>query len=810
MLSPRPGMHSAWRGLRCHALLVVCCVLTAMLGVACSSTRYVPEGQLLEDKVKIVIDDSVKHEIVTEELYNYLRQAPNHKVLGFAKLQLGIYNMSGSDTSHWYNRWLRRMGQAPVIHDNVLTEASKRQLRLALVNRGYLGATVEVDSVVNADKKKIELTYRLTPGQPHTISSVSYDIPDTAIASILLADTALMSIPQGMPLDRDWLEQLRGDITRRLRNHGYYGFSKEYVSFTADTARGSRDVDLTLTVNAPRPVILSTGNISASDSIELAAATSHRAYFINKVYFVTDYNPVTDTDLHFQGVTDTVHYRNIEVLYGRDHYIKPSILDEKCFITPGKPYNAQAVERTYEGLGQLGIVRFISIEMKPVGMVDGKIWLNAYVLMSRAKKQGVEIEVEGTNSEGDLGFGVGLTYQHRNIGHRSEALTAKFRTSYESLSGNFDGFVNNRYSEYAAEVALALPKFEFPFVGRKLGRRFNATTEFSNSFNYQERPEYTRIIAGLAWKYRFSRRGRGNTQIRHQFDLIDINLVSLPRSTIDFLNQIAPDNPLLRYSYEDHFIMRMGYTFYRTNRRIPSAAASARRLVVQPSVYSLRTSVSVAGNLLWLISSLDGARKHDGAYKVFGIPFSQYAKAEFDYSYVRNFDTRNSIAVHGGFGIGYPYGNSRMIPFEQRFYAGGANGVRGWSVRTLGPGSYNGHNSVTDFINQCGDIRLDASIEYRAKLFWVFEAGVFIDAGNIWTIHNYPSQPGGMFHFNKFYKQIALAYGAGLRMDFTYFLLRFDLGFKAHNPAEGQEPWPIAHFNWHRDATFHFAVGYPF
>ena len=166
--------------------------------------------------------------------------------------------------------------------------------------------------------------------------------------------------------------------------------------------------------------------------------------------------------------------------------------------------------------------------------------------------------------------------------------------------------------------------------------------------------------------------------------------------------------------------------------------------------------------------------------------------------------------MHAGFGIAVPYGNSRMVPFEERFYGGGANNVRGWSARTLGPGCYDASNNVTDFINQCGDIALNLSLEYRAKLFWVFEAGVFIDAGNIWTIRDYPSQPGGVFRFNKFYKQIAAAYGVGLRMDFNYFLLRFDLGLKAYNPAMNQEPWPLVNPNWHRDATFHFAVGYPF
>ena len=245
-----------------------------------------------------------------------------------------------------------------------------------------------------------------------------------------------------------------------------------------------------------------------------------------------------------------------------------------------------------------------------------------------------------------------------------------------------------------------------------------------------------------------------------------------------------------------------------TNRRIPTATVNA--FAIQPSVSTLRASGEIAGNLLYAISSIDGAHRHDGAYKIFGIQFAQYIKGEVDYTFTRNFNSRNALACHAGFGIAYPYGNSSMVPFEKRFYAGGANSVRGWGVRSLGPGAYDSHNSVTDFINQCGDISLELSLEYRAKLFWVLESALFVDAGNIWTIRSYVNQPNGEFKFDKFYKQIAAAYGVGLRMDFTYFLLRFDLGLKAVNPAMNQERWPIIHPDWKRDANFHFSVGYPF
>ncbi|MDE6040163.1 MAG: outer membrane protein assembly factor, partial [Muribaculaceae bacterium] len=411
------------------------------------------------------------------------------------------------------------------------------------------------------------------------------------------------------------------------------------------------------------------------------------------------------------------------------------------------------------------------------------------------------------NSEGDLGFGVGLGFQHRNLGRGSELLSAKFRTSYESLSGNFEGLVNKRYSEYAGEVGLTFPQFKAPFLSRSFKQRILASSELALSFNYQERPEYTRIIWGLGWKYKWQQQRWGYTR-RHTYDLVDINYVRLPRSTIDFINQIAPTNPLLRYSYEDHFIMRMGYTFQTTNKRVPSAGSGTGSF--QPVVTNLRTSVETAGNLLYGISKLVKQRKHDDVYKILGIQYAQYVKGEVDYTFTRNFTPRSSLAMHGGFGIAVPYGNSSMVPFEKRFYGGGANGVRGWGVRTLGPGAYDARNSVTDFINQCGDISLDLSLEYRHKIFWVIEGAVFADAGNIWTIRDYENQPGGVFKFNTFYKQIAAAYGAGIRLDFTYFLLRLDLGLKAVNPAQNQEHWPIIHPKWSRDATFHFSVGYPF
>ena len=343
----------------------------------------------------------------------------------------------------------------------------------------------------------------------------------------------------------------------------------------------------------------------------------------------------------------------------------------------------------------------------------------------------------------------------------------------------------------------------FPFLKSSFKRKIQASTAFTVNFDYQARPEYTRVIAGGAWRYQWTERHR---RLSHTITLFDLSFISVPKFNDEFFDRIT--NPLLLYSYQDHLIMRMGYNFYRTNKAELSVLQMGR---FQRNVFTIRANAETAGNLLYAMSKISGQKADDdGSYKSLGIRYSQYIKADADYSFTHNIDRRQSVAFHVGAGIAIPYGNSDVLPFEKRFYSGGANSVRGWGVRTLGPGSYNSNNSLSNFIYQCGDIRFDVNLEYRAKLFWVVELGLFLDAGNIWTIKDYEDQPGGVFKFNKFYEQIAAAYGAGIRLDFKYFLVRVDMGMKAHNPASGQDHWPLFSPSFKRDSEFHFSVGYPF
>ena len=772
-----------------HFLLVAMTLLMVPMLFSCASTKHVPEGQLLLDKVKInILDKENENEINKQELTNYLRQTENHKVLGGFKMQLAIYNMSGKDSTNWFNKWIRRVGAPPVIYDSTLTSASANQLQRALINKGYLKSTVTSEVKTNPKKKKAQIDYNITLNKPYLIRSINYDITNDSLKKIILADTTEFPIKCNSPLDHKKLDAERELIVQRLRNNGYYAFNKNYITFLADTAAGSHDVDLTLTLSN-----------KMQELPHLPHIDTHRQFFVRNVIFVTSYDAVSMQNGVFG---DTTTYNGITVLYGDDKYIDAGILDENCFIRPGSIYNSSDVDRTYKALGRLGIIKYINIDMRAINEINGNLLVDAYILLNRDKSQTISFSLEGTNSEGDLGFGIGADYQHRNIFKGSEILNVKFKASYESLSGDLSGLINDNYSEYSGDVGITFPKFKMPFLRENFKRRIQASTEFMASFNYQERPEYTRVIAGAGWKYIWSER---NNQMRHTFNLIDLSYVYLPKSKINFLDSIT--NPLLRYSYEDHLIMRMGYTFYKTNRR----ATNPLTTVFQDNIYTIRASAETAGNLLYGISNLiNQKREEDDSYKVVGTRYSQYVKLDGDFALTHYINQRSSIALHAGFGIAVPYGNSTVLPFEKRFYSGGANSVRGWGVRTLGPGSFDGKKAQNSFIYQCGDIRLDLNLEYRCKLFWVLELGAFIDCGNIWTIREYENQPGGVFKFNKFFEQLALSYGLGLRMDFTYFLMRFDVGMKAHNPASGQEHWPLFSPSLKRDAEIHFSVGYPF
>ena len=314
------------------------------------------------------------------------------------------------------------------------------------------------------------------------------------------------------------------------------------------------------------------------------------------------------------------------------------------------------------------------------------------------------------------------------------------------------------------------------------------------------------------WTYKWHHTLKPRWQ--HKFDLFSLNYVYMPWISDTFRNEyLEGDDPhyqVLRYSYENLFIMKMGYSFTFNSRR---NAQGTQVQLHQSNGYQVKFGVEIAGNLLYGFSKMLGRKRDDkGYYNLFGIAYSQYAKIDVDYVKSFMLNETNFLAFHAALGFGLPYGNSTILPYEKRYFAGGANSVRGWSVRELGPGSYKGKDGNVDFINQTGNLKLDLSVEWRTFLFWKLHGALFIDAGNVWNTRRYTGLEDGYFKWNRFYKQIAVAYGMGIRLNFDYFILRLDGGMKAVNPAtlSGAAHYPIIHPQFKRDFQLHFAVGLPF
>jgi outer membrane protein assembly factor BamA len=323
-------------------------------------------------------------------------------------------------------------------------------------------------------------------------------------------------------------------------------------------------------------------------------------------------------------------------------------------------------------------------------------------------------------------------------------------------------------------------------------------------YSNQKRPEFARNIFDGRWTYRWSN-PRARTQ--HRLDLIDVSYIRMPWIAKDYQENYL-ENSILKYNYKDQMIMRMGYglVFNSTGNTTQSLMGQTKDV----TGYTIRIAAEAAGNLQYGIDRLTNMKRNaEGRYLSFGIPFEQYAKLDVDWAGKLRIDYRNVVAMHAAVGVAVPYENSSMMPFQKRYFAGGANGVRGWSVRGLGPGRYAG-GGVSDFMNRSGDVKIDLSTELRTKLFWKLNGAFFIDAGNIWTIRSYAEQPGGQFSMRTFYEELGVAYGLGLRFDFDYFILRLDGAMKAVNPARNTTHYSFTEPRLDRDFTFHFAIGYPF
>lgn len=753
-------------------------LITLAFLYSCSVSKYVPDDEYYLKEVKVSSEDEAV--LKKYALKDYVQQTINKKIFG-AKIPLQVYTLSGTDTTKWVCRMIRKIGEAPVLYDSVKAVRTEQDILHTLANAGYMKANIKQNQ--NIKGKKMSIDFEVTPGTRYWIRNVKREVVDSHIRDIICRDDTVNSLlQQDSPFDINILSEERSRISKLLRNIGYYKFTKEDIRFTADTIANKAIVDITLKIGWH----LEDGRSDPEP---------HRTYRIGDITFLSDIG-LAPTN------ADTLVRKGMKFLYKNKLRFRPGLFTSNTQIKRGELYNDSHLRKTYSNFTRLAGVSFSNVYLEERPDAD---LLDAYVIVNHAKPHSLGFDVEATNSAGDLGAAVSGSVAHKNLFKGSETFMVKLRGAYEAITG-LEGYDGHNYYELGGEMRLSFPGFLLPFVHQNWATEQGATSEISLQYNMQDRPEFRRHVFTAAWRYRWN---ADNQKKTHKFDLLEVNYVNMPWISKTFkeqyLDSLGKTNAILKYNYENILITKLGYTYTYNS-------LGTREQTYGKNAYTLKFNIETSGNLLKGLTSAYKSHINDNNQRTFlGIAFAQYIKGDFDFAKSFRLDKDNSIAIHAALGIAYPYGNSTVLPFEKRYFSGGANSVRGWSIRSLGPGSYNGVDKGINFINQSGDVKLDLSFEYRVNLFWKLSGAVFVDAGNIWTIRNYEDQPGGAFRFDKFYEQIAASYGIGFRMNLGFFLLRFDAGMKSINPAyTGRDHYPFIHPNFKRDFAFHFAVGLPF
>lgn len=743
-------------------------LMVVMALSACSTTKVVPDGsyRLIENKVNVTNADAYPKNVPTD-IQNYVQQKPNTYFIGKWNPFIYVYNWSNGKDDGW-DRFVKKLGQAPVIFDPEQVESSIDNMENHLKYLGFYNSEV-VDSVKTRGKKA-SVIYDVTLGKRYYISDIKYNIPDSTLRSLYMADTANSVIKVGMPVSEQMLDRESVRATSIFKENGYYGFSKNYFFFTADTTivRDSALLEI---------------SIKEYTRNELERnAKPHKQFHIGKVTIF----PVTDELRYRTSLTNEIPLpldtlvidTNLFVVYDQKLKIRPSVLAKMNRIRPGDMYKESVVDQTYRRFTNLNLYSSVNVALEQVSSDT----VDCNIRLLPTKTQGYKLNLEAsTNSTGLIGISPAISYYNRNIFRGGEWFNLAF-------SGNFQFGVKDpaRSTEFGTSANVSLPKFLF--FPESVFKRVIPRTDFTLAYNYQNRPEYTRNMITAGYGYSWN---SASKRWVFQINPARLNIVKMSNLSPSFYEMIK--DPFVKDSYIDHFDLggRYSVSYYSDPSINP-----------KHTNYKFNAKLDLAGNVLSAFNKLM-PKDTTGSRSIWGSPYSQYVKLETSYSYTWKFGKRErmAIATRALAGVGFSYGNSQALPFEQLLWSGGSNSMRGWHTRSLGPGTSPMDKSLS-IPNQTGDLKLEANLEFRFPLFWLLNGALFFDAGNIWVKREIED-------FRNFLDGIALNTGLGVRLDIQFVVVRLDWGFKMRDPSVGK--WCGLN-DWFKKGgyAFQFGIGYPF
>lgn len=756
-----------------------------LLASSCSTTKRIPEGEQLYNGFNLDIKSpkgvsvpgDVKSDMITA--INVKPNNPYPLIKPYRRYpfpyRLWVYN-NWNDSAKGLKGWLyRKLAVEPVLVSDVKPETRVKMLKTVLNNNGYFNSSVEYEIAPKKNPKIADIDYTVRTGDPYLIDSVIYFNDDrTGIYHFIdsMARKSFYLVP-GSQFCVDSLASERVRITNALRNRGYYYFKPEYIEFLADS------------LITPERIAI---KYSLADNTPDIALRRFRTGEIQTVI-----RRISNRNI---GTPDTLETKKGELIVFRPAKLRPNMIPSCITFRQGKYFSVRDMDRTQQRLARLGIFGNIQIQPVPVDTSARNPLLDVYITCQFERPIEATIEANVTSkSNSYLGPGLILGLTHNNLFGGAEKFNISLSGSYEwQTGGGKSSSVFNSY-EFGLSSSLAFPRLLAPAFVRRTNREINWTT-ITLSGNLLNRPHYFRIAefaAGITYDWNYSRR------VSNSFTPFKLTYTKLLRTTHDF-DSIMHENPAVALSFENQFIPEMNYT-YTYERWLERARNNG---------FNFTFTVKEGGNIFWALWRMAGVK---GRKTLFGMPFSQFVKGQAQLVYSRRLvrGTDQWLVSRVFIGAEHAYGNSTTVPYAEQFYIGGANSIRAFTVRSLGPGSYRAPDAEKNgYFDQTGTFKLELNTEYRFPIYSILHGAIFLDAGNIWLLKNDPLRPGGQLEAKTFLRDIALGTGVGLRVDIGMMVIRGDLGYGLHAPyntgTKGYFNIPFSK----KAFAFHLAIGYPF
>lgn len=749
----------------------------------CSNIKYLPPGEELYTGVSIKVDPhkAIKRKHVVAELKDIARPKPNSKFLGI-RHKLWFYNIAGENAKKGIKKWIRtKLGEPPVLLSQVDPSLTSDLMKSRLDNMGYFKSKLRHELKIKNRKAVIE--YKATVSAPYKFNEITYPNGTDSLSTAIRLTQAGAILSSGDQYDLDLLIDERVRIDSELKNKGYYFFNPDFLVYNVDTSVGDRQINVLLKVKpgVPHKVL--------------------QVYRLNKIFVVPSYSI---TGKSRQVLKDTVYEYNYYFVE-RVNNFRHKVLSRYIKLVEGEKYSKKNHDLTISRLMAMGVFKFVSIKFNDTlgegnGLLDTQI--NLTQLLPKTMK--VEFDI-GAKDNNYAGPSIITSFTNRNVWRGAELFRLNLNGAYEiKLGGNQNGF--NSW-ELGAGVQLITPRFLVPFRIKHESSLNVPKTKFDFRFSLLHRVEYFDMNG---YNFTFGYLWRESERKEYEVNPVAINFSKLSHTT-DTFNILLARNPYLRRSFEEQFTFGSTASFtYNTLLGIPKR-----------DQYYFNILLDVSGNLASIANNVitGEASTDENPYKILNSRFSQYSKLSTDFRYYNNLNENHKLAARVILGAGVPYGNSLVMPYSKQFFSGGANSIRAFLPRSVGPGSYSMSDSVasSNYFDQSGEMKLELNLEYRFGIFSVLKGALFTDAGNVWLVRKSEYLPGGEFRTDKFLKEIAVGAGVGLRVDLSFFLLRFDLGIPLRKPyVPENERWVIDEidFNsrdWRREnLIYNIAVGYPF